>query len=165
MMTHRFLSSLVVAMALTACGSDEPHKAPPASPPAAAPKPVAPPAPPPAAATTPPGPPAATCIGKWTSGETGALTCTGPEGRPFDKAAFRLVRVCVNDTRVSTYSAGGKTVTLKVNPTGKTHCAAFDGVAEVPESCSCVAPAGGDCNPPAGGFVCVAIGHAAPTGG
>ena len=151
-MTHRFLSSLVVAMALTACGSDEPHKAPP-------------PASPPPAATKPAGPPASVCVGKWTSGATGTLTCTGPEGRPFDKATFRLERICVNDTRVSTYSAGGKTVTMKVNPTGKTHCATFDGVAEVPESCSCVAPAGGDCNPPADGFVCVAIGHAAPAGG
>jgi hypothetical protein len=71
----------------------------------------------------------------------------------------------VNDARVSTYTAGGKTVTMTLKAEGQRLCATFGGVAEVPESCSCVAPAGGDCKPPADGFVCVAIGHSASAGG
>ena len=65
----------------------------------------------------------------------------------------------------STYTAGGKTVTMTLKAEGQKLCATFGGVAEVPESCSCVAPAGGDCNPPPDGFVCVAIGRAAGAGG
>ena len=165
MTTSRFLSSLVVALALSSCGSDEPQKA---APPAAANKPAPPPAPPSAAATkpAPPGDGVAACVGKWTSGPTGTLTCSGPgKGTAFDKATFRLDRVCVNDARVSTYTAGGKTVTMTLKAEGQRLCATFSGVAEVPESCSCVAPAGGDCKPPTDGFVCVAIGHAASAGG
>ena len=135
MTTSRFLSSLVVALALTGCGSDEHKSAPPAAtPPPAAQKPATP---------APGGPPLAACIGKWTSGATGTLTCSGAgKGTPFDKAAFRLDRVCVNDPRISTYTAGGKTVTLTLKPEGQQHCASMGGVAEVPESCSCVAPTG-----------------------
>jgi len=154
MSTSRFLCSLVIALALTGCGGDEPHKA-------------APPPPPPQKPATPPAAPAgapAGCIGKWTSGTTGTLVCTGA-GTSFDKAAFRLDRVCANDPRVSAYTAGGKTVTLTLEQDGPYHCASLGGVAEVPESCSCVAPAGGDCNPPAGGFACAAFGHSAPAGG
>ena len=153
MTTSHFLSSLVVALALSSCGSDEPKKA--APPPAAAAKPA------PSA-----GIPAAACVGNWKSGPTGTLTCSGPgKGTAFDKATFRLDRVCVNDARVSTYTAGGKTVTMTLKAEGQRLCATFGGVAEVPESCSCVAPAGGDCNPPPDGFVCVAIGRAAAAGG
>ena len=163
MTTSRLLSPLLVALALSSCGSDEPQKAaPPATPPPAATKP----APPPAAATKPAGAPVAACVGTWTSGPTGTLTCSGPtKGTAFDKATFRLDRVCVNDARVSAYTAGGKTVTMTLKPEGQRLCATFGGVAEVPESCSCVAPAGGDCKPPADGFVCVAIGRSAPAGG
>ena len=165
MITSRFVSSLVVALVLTGCGSDDSHKA--APPPAPAAKPVPPPAPP-AAAAKPAAQAdgAAVCAGKWTSGPTGTLTCSGPgNNTTFNKAAFRLDRVCVNDPRVSAYAAGGKTVTMTLTPDGKRHCATFAGVAEVPESCSCVAPAGGDCNAPEGGFVCIAIGHTASAGG
>jgi hypothetical protein len=165
MSTSRVLSSLLVALALTGCGGDEPHKT--APPPPAAPKP----APPPAAAankpaaSAPAGPPQTACLGKWTSGTTGTVTCSPPKGAAFDKAAFRLDRVCVNDPRITTYTAAGKAVTLTLKPEGKLHCATLSGVAEVPESCTCVAPAAGDCNPPADGFVCVAIGHFVPAGG
>jgi len=154
MTSSRFLSSLVVALALTGCGSDEPHKAP--TPPPAAQKAATPSAP---AAGRPAG-----CIGKWTSGTTGTLVCSG-DGTAFDKAAFRLDRVCVNDPRISTYTAGGKTVTLTLESADPYYCANLGGVAELPETCSCVAPAGGDCNPPAGGFACAAFGHTAPAGG
>jgi hypothetical protein len=159
MTTSRFLPSLVVALALTGCGSDESHKTTPpaAPPPAAVNKP---------AAAPPVGPPPSACIGKWTTGTTGTLTCSAPgKNATFDKASFRLDRVCVNDPRVTTYTAGGKTVTMTLKPDGKQHCASFNGVAEVPESCSCVAPSGGDCNPPSDGFICLAIGHSAPAGG
>ena len=153
MTTSRFLSSLVVAVALSSCGSDEPKKA---APPAAATKPAPPPAPPPAAAAKPApsaGIPAAACVGNWKSGPTGTLACSGPgKGTAFDKATFRLDRVCVNDPRVSTYTAGGKTVTMTLKAEGQKLCA------------TCVAPAGGDCNPPPDGFVCVAIGRAAGAG-
>jgi hypothetical protein len=153
MTTSRFLTSLVVALALAGCGSDESHKT---APPAAANKPATP---------APSGPPKSACIGKWTSGATGTLTCSAPgKGVAFDKATFRLEQVCVNDPRVTTYTAGGKTVTMTLKPEGNQHCAKFDGVAEVPESCSCVAPAGGNCDPPADGFICLAIGHSAAGG-
>jgi hypothetical protein len=154
MTTSRLLSSLVAALALTGCGGDEPHKA--AAPPPAARKPATPP-------TAAAGPPVG-CLAKWTSGTTGTLVCTGT-GVPFDKAAFRLDRVCVNDPRISAYTAGGKTVTLTLESADPYYCANLGGVAEVPETCSCVAPAGGDCNPPADGFACAAFGHSAPAGG
>jgi hypothetical protein len=155
MTTTRVLSSLVIALALTGCGSDESHKT--APPPPVAQKPAAP---------TPIGAGAtAGCIGNWTSGTTsGTLVCSGAD-KPFDKAAFRLDRLCVNDPRITSYTAGGKTVTLTLQPDGGFHCANLGGVAEVPETCSCVAPAAGDCNPPAGGFTCAAFGHSARAGG
>jgi hypothetical protein len=155
MTTPRFLSTLILALTLSSCGSDEPQKAAPPATPAARSNQAR-------IATRRRDParearrrPRRSVRRDVTSGPTGTLTCSGPgKGTAFDKAAFRLDRVCVNDPRVSTYTAGGKTVTMTLKPEGQRLCATFGGVAEVPESCSCVAPAGGDCNRRPDGFVC-----------
>jgi hypothetical protein len=150
MTTRRYLRSVTLAagLAVAGCGGDEP-------PGASAPAPA------------PPKPPAASvpvaCIVKWTSGTTGTLACTagGPnkDRVKIDATTFRLDRICVNDVRIASYGAGGKTLPLATKPAGGLHCTDFGGVQQLPESCSCVPPAGGDCNPPPNGFTCVAAGY------
>ena len=143
-------ASLAVGLAITGCGGDEPPRS-------------APPAPPKAAAT-PPGTMPVGCIGKWTSGDTGKLNCIG--GGPdkdrvkIDATNFKLDKVCVNDKRITKFTAaGGAAVTFEPKPEGPLQCANFNAVAQLPESCSCVPPQGGNCNPPPEGFACLATGH------
>jgi hypothetical protein len=165
MTTSRFLSSLVVALALTSCGSDEPHKAAPPPPRRRTRDAAARRQPRPGSGQARPAPRSRQCVGKWTSGTTGTLTCSGPgQGATFDKAAFRLDRVCVNDPRITTLHAGGKTVTMTLKAEGRQLCATFGGVAEVPESCSCVAPAAATATA-AGRLRLCRDRHSAPAGG
>ena len=103
------------------------------------------------------------CLAKWTSGETGTLHCnaTGPskDAVKVDKETFRLGMICVNDARIASYAFdGGQTAPLTTTVKGNARCADFDGLKRLPESCTCVPPAGGDCTPPKDGFVCLAVG-------
>jgi hypothetical protein len=103
------------------------------------------------------------CIVQWSTGTTGMLECTagGPEKDrvTVDKTTFRLERICTNDKRVSSYAVDGGNMPIDSKPMGKFHCADFGGVQQLPVSCSCVAPPGGDCAPPAKGFSCLASGY------
>jgi hypothetical protein len=161
--THPRLLTFALAMgvAVAGCGGDEP--------PASTPSPAATAPAPPAAKTAaaPSGTVPVTCIAKWTSGATGAVTCQpgGPDKDrvTVDKDTFRLDRICVNDPRVASFTAaGGNAVAIASKPEQRGHCAEFGGVQQLPESCTCVPPAGGDCTPPQGGFVCLAAGHVSP---
>jgi hypothetical protein len=155
------MAVLCVGLVIAGCGGGEP---PPAS------KPTAP------IATTA-APKAATqadrvpvgCVVKWTSGATGTFSCTagGPNGGKVkvDKDTFRLDRICVNDPRITTYGFSGQTAPIGATGTGALRCAEFNGVKQLPETCSCVPPAGGDCTPPKDGFACLAAGHVPLDGG
>src|SRR5215475_13253970 len=73
---------------------------------------------------------------------------------------LRLDQVCVNDPRLTSMNvAGGKTVPLTLKASGANHCASLGGATQLPETCTCVPPAGGDCTAPAVGFLCIAGGH------
>ena len=151
---HLLSATLAAGLAFTGCGGDEPPRtAPPA--PQAGPK----------AAAIPAGSVPIGCIGKWTTGTTGALTCLagGPDKDrvKFDKTNFKLDKICVSDKRITSFTTGGTAVTFDPKPEGTLHCATFNATPQLPESCSCVAPAGGDCNPPPDGFACLATGHVA----
>jgi len=154
MMTRRPLlaAALTAGLAIAGCGGDEPPKT-------AAPVASKPP-------TAPAGTVPVACIGKWTSGPTGTLTCSagGPnkDRVKIGQDTFRLDRICANDPRIGTYTAaGGKTAPIASKPAGPLYCAEFGAVQQLPESCTCIPPAGGDCTPPPDGFVCLATGHVA----
>jgi len=104
------------------------------------------------------------CVAKWTSGASGTFTCEA-EGPQKSRAkiapdTLRLDQVCVNDPRLTSMNvAGGKTVPLTLKASGANHCASLGGATQLPETCTCVPPAGGDCTAPAVGFVCIAAGH------
>jgi len=121
------------------------------------------PATPGAAQPAPSGIPVA-CVAKWTSGASGTFTCQA-EGPQKNRAkiapdTLRLDQVCVNDPRLTSMNvAGGKTVPLTLKASGANHCASLGGATQLPETCTCVPPAGGDCTAPAVGFVCIAAGH------
>ena len=109
------------------------------------------------------------CLAKWTSGATGTLSCRAgglnKDKVKVDKDSFRLDKICVNDPRITTYSfAGGQTAPIGATGDQVIRCADFNGVKQLPETCNCVPPAGGDCTPPKDGFVCFAGGHV-PLGG
>ena len=153
MKTRRFLLSatLVAGLTIVGCGGDEPPRTGQAPPP-----PKIPPVP---AGSVPVG-----CIGKWTSGTSGTLNCIagGPnkDRVKIDQTSFRLDKICVNDKRIASFNvAGGTAVPITSKPEGNMHCAEFGAAQQLPESCACVAPAGGDCNPPPDGFICLATGH------
>jgi hypothetical protein len=143
--------ALTAALVAPGCGGDAPS---------------APPAPPATQAPAPAGQVPVACLGKWTSGVTGTVGCnpSGPnkDRVTLDKESIRLDRVCVNDPRVTSFSAGGKDVPFTPKPDQRVHCADLGGVQQLPESCSCVAPPGGDCTPPQDGFVCMFAGHVKP---
>ena len=148
---HLLSATLAAGLTITGCGGDEPPRS-------------APPAPaPPKAATAPPGTVPVGCIGKWTSGTTGTLNCMG--GGPdkdrikIEKTNFKLDKVCVNDKRITSFTTGGTAVAFTPKPEGPLLCATFNSTPQLPESCSCVPPQGGDCNPPPEGFACLATGH------
>ena len=103
------------------------------------------------------------CIVRWTSGTSGALVCgaSGPDEARVrvDKDTFQLDKICVNDKRIASYTTASGTMPLTTKTEGNLQCADFGGAKQLPESCSCVAPPGGDCNPSPRGFVCIAKGH------
>jgi hypothetical protein len=147
--TRRYplITALAAATAI-ACGGSETPQAP---------------ATPGAAKPSPSGIPVA-CIAKWTSGASGRFTCEagGPEKNRAKIApdTLRLDQICVNDPRLTSISvAGGKTVPLTLKTSGTTHCASLGGPTQLPETCTCMPPAGGDCTAPAGGFACIATGQ------
>jgi hypothetical protein len=104
------------------------------------------------------------CGAKWTSGASGTFTCEAA-GPQKDRAkiapdTLRLDQICVNDPRLTSMTVtGGKTVPLTLKASDGIHCASLGGATQLPETCTCVPPAGGDCTAPAGGFVCIATGH------
>lgn len=103
------------------------------------------------------------CIAKWTSGESGTFSCTGGGPRAaqakITPETIHLDQACVNDPRLTTITAaGGKTIAVPPGPS-PTRCVQLGGAQHLPERCTCVPPAGGDCTPPEVGFVCVAAGY------
>jgi hypothetical protein len=150
MTTWRTLSNIVLTAGLVAagCGGGEPERTA---------QPVAPPT------SVPAGTVAVVCSVKWTDGPSGTFACspTGPgaDRVQADKGTFRLEKICVNDKRITSFAVAGAAQPLETKPEGKVHCASFAGTPQLPETCSCVAPPGGDCNPPPKGFVCIAKGH------
>lgn len=104
------------------------------------------------------------CIVKWTSGSVGTLACqaAGPNrsrAGTIDRGMW-IDRVCVNDPRIASLSlAGGGVTPFAVTGGGAVRCAELRGVQGLPEACTCVPPAGGDCKVPPDGFVCLVIGN------
>ena len=145
---YSLAAALAVGVAIAACGGGETPQAP------ATAKPATP---------APSGIPVA-CIAKWASGPSGKFACTGV-GPDKDRAkitaeTLRINRVCVNDPRLTSITvAGGNVVHFTPEASGVNRCAALAGAPQLPETCTCVPPAGGDCTGPAGDFVCVVLGR------
>lgn len=148
----RLLTAAVITLvAITSCGQDDAPTAGTPRRPAAAP-------------ATAGGRTTVNCLAGWAQGTTGTFACEamGPSKDTVKLSADTLVldRICVNDERLTTYGFGGSQ-TAPIAASGTPRCADLGGVKRLPESCTCVPPAGGDCTPPSNGgkFLCVITGH------
>lgn len=155
MMMDRILvaSSFLVVLAAAGCGGGDD-----ASPPATAAAP---------AANAVPAKVSVTCLAQWKSGTSGTFACRAQAGKDvkITKETFRLQQLCVNDARLTTYAyAGGQTATIAAKGEGPLRCTQVASLPHLPETCSCVAPPGGDCQPGPAGFVCLANGIVASGG-
>jgi hypothetical protein len=77
---------------------------------------------------------------------------TGPTSDKVQLIAdnLHLDRMCVSDERLTTYTFGGNPVTIAATGTPPQQCADLGGVKRPPDTCVCVPPSGGGCNPSGG---------------
>jgi len=149
---HLLAAAVATLVVMTGCGGDE-------APPPGAPRPPA--AAPGAAA----GPIPVNCVATWTQGNSGSFLCqaSGPnrDTAKISADTLQLDKICVSDERLTTYTFGGtQTATINATGTPPQRCEALGALRRLPEKCTCVPPAGGNCDSPAGGkFICLVIGH------